>query len=255
MVQVPAAEVLMNDALDELTIVIPAKNEVEMLPRLLESLCGQDYARMARTRVVVADAGSTDGTVEAAMGFEGRLRVEVIEGGLPAVGRNAGARVARSKYVLFLDADVELGDRGLVGRAVGAMKAKDLECCTTNIGCKLGGFFDDALYLGNNIMQWIGSWWKPFATGMFMMFELDAFRRLGGFHEQALFAEDYLLSKQVHCSRFAIVSGLVLTSNRRFRKLGHGRMVWLFFKTMMHTWDEEYFLRDHGYWEEAEGQL
>jgi glycosyltransferase involved in cell wall biosynthesis len=240
---------------DELTIVIPAKNEVLMLPRLLESLCGQDYAAMCGTRVLVADAGSTDGTVEVALSFAHRLRVEVIPGGLPAVGRNAGARAARSRYVLFLDADVELGDAGLVGRAVAAMKDKGLECCTTNIGCKLGGFFDDALYLGNNIMQWVGSWWKPFATGMFMMFELEAFRRLGGFHEQALFAEDYLLSKQVHRSQFAIVRGVVLTSNRRFKKLGHGRMVWMFFKTMMHTWDEEYFLRDQGYWEEAEGQL
>jgi glycosyltransferase involved in cell wall biosynthesis len=236
---------------DELTIVIPAKNEISMLPRLLESLCGQDYAGLGGTRVLVADAGSTDGTVEAALAFGGRLRVEVIAGGLPAVGRNAGAKAARSKYVLFLDADVELGDQGLLGRAVAAMREKDLECCTTNIGCTLGGFFDDALYLGNNLMQWVGQYWKPFATGMFMMFEVAAFRRLGGFHEQALFAEDYLLSKQVRRGRFAIVAGVVLTSNRRFQKVGHGRMVWMFFKTMMHTWDEEYFLRDQGYWEEA----
>jgi hypothetical protein len=28
-------------------------------------------------------------------------------------------------------------------------------------------------------------------------------------------------------------------------------MVWMFFKTMVHTWDEEYFLEDQGYWGEA----
>lgn len=28
----------------ELTIIIPAKNEAKMLPKLLESLCRQDYA-------------------------------------------------------------------------------------------------------------------------------------------------------------------------------------------------------------------
>jgi glycosyltransferase involved in cell wall biosynthesis len=242
----------MNEALDELTIVIPAKNEVLMLPRLLESLCGQDYPAMKQTRVLVADAGSTDGTVEATMGFSDRLRVEVIRGGLPSVGRNAGAREARSRYVLFLDADVEMGDPGLVRRAVNAMKDKNLECCTTNIGCKLGGFFDDVLYTGNNFMQWIGSFLKPFATGMFMMFERDAFWRIGGFNEQALFAEDYLLSKEVARKKFAIVSGMVFTTNRRFRKVGHGRMVWMFFKTMMHSWDEDYFLEDQGYWEEQE---
>ncbi len=53
----------------ELTIVIPAKNEVAMLPKLLESLCRQDYEGMSETRVLVADAGSTDGTVEVALGF------------------------------------------------------------------------------------------------------------------------------------------------------------------------------------------
>ncbi len=84
----------------ELTIVIPAKNEVVMLPRLLESLCRQDYMGLAQTRVLVADAGSTDGTVEAALGFRGRLNVEVVAGGLPSVGRNAGARLATTKYVL-----------------------------------------------------------------------------------------------------------------------------------------------------------
>jgi glycosyltransferase involved in cell wall biosynthesis len=236
--------------MEELTIVIPAKNEVGMLPRLLNSLCEQDYEAMGRTRVLVADAGSTDGTVEAALAFQGRLRIEVIPGGLPAVGRNAGARMARSKYVLFLDADVELGEETLLRRAVTAMRERGLECCTTNIACKLGGFRDDALYMANNVMQRIGSVMKPFATGMFMMFDLEAFRRLGGFNEGALFAEDYLLSKEVRARRFAIIRGKVWTTNRRFRKVGHGRMIWMFARTMMHSWDEGYFLRDQGYWEE-----
>ena len=117
----------MNEQREELTIVIPAKNEAEMLPRLLGSLCGQDYAEMARTRVLVADAGSTDRTVELALEFGDRLRVEVIRGGLPAVGRNAGARLASSMYVLFLDADVEPGDNGLVRRALEIMKQRRLE--------------------------------------------------------------------------------------------------------------------------------
>src|SRR5690348_3953032 len=43
---------------NELTIVIPAKNEVKLIPRLLISLMNQDYARMSSTRVLVADARS-----------------------------------------------------------------------------------------------------------------------------------------------------------------------------------------------------
>lgn len=236
----------------ELTIVIPAKNEVKMLPKLLKSLSQQDYEGMAQTRVLIADAGSTDGTVEVALSFRDRLCIEIIPGGLPSVGRNAGAKRATTRFVLFLDADVELPERTLLRRALWAMRRRELHLATTNIACRHGGFFDDALYAGNNLMQYIGSFLKPFATGMFMLFDREAFWQLGGFNERALFAEDYLLSKGVARHRFRIVRGKVLTTNRRFKKLGHGRMVWMFFKTMMHSWDEGYFLRDQGYWEEAE---
>jgi Glycosyl transferase family 21 len=97
----------------------------------------------------------------------------------------------------------------------------------------------------------VSSYAKPFATGMFMLFEREVFWKLGGFNEGALFAEDYLLSKDVAASKFRIIKGKVLTTNRRFQKLGHGRMVFMFFQTMLHSWDEDYFLRDRGYWGEA----
>src|ERR1700738_3879771 len=126
----------------ELTSVIPAKNEVEMLPRLLESLCRQDYAGMSATLVLVADAGSTDGTVEVALGFCDRLKVEVVPGGLPSVGRNVGARLATTKYVLFLDADVELPEPTLVRRALWRMERRGLHLATTNIAWRAGGFSD-----------------------------------------------------------------------------------------------------------------
>jgi glycosyltransferase involved in cell wall biosynthesis len=236
----------------ELTIVIPAKNEVKMLPKLLKSLCRQDYEGMAQTRVIVADAGSTDGTVEVALSFRDKLNVEVIPGGLPSVGRNAGARLATTRFVLFLDADVELPEPTLLRRALWKMTRRDLHLATTNIACRHGGFFDDALYAGNNLVQRMSSFVSPFATGMFMLFDREAFWRLGGFNERALFAEDYLLSKGVERLRFRVVRGKVLTTNRRFKKLGHARMVWMFFKTMLHSWDEGYFLQDQGYWEELE---
>src|SRR6201996_1174162 len=235
----------------ELTIVIPAKNEVAMLPRLLESLTRQDYVGMSETRVLVADAGSTDGTVEVALSFRDRLKVEVVKGGLPSVGRNAGAKLATTKYVLFLDADVELPEPTLLRRALWRMRRRNLHLATTNIACREGKFSDDVLYAGNNFMQRIGSMTKPFATGMFMLFDREVFWKLGGFNEKALFAEDYLLSKDVARLRFRIVRGRVLTTNRRFQKLGHWTMIGMFFKTMMHTWDEEYFLEDQGYWGEA----
>ena len=235
----------------ELTIVIPARNEEVMLPRLLLSLAKQDYPYLTDTRILLADADSTDCTVAVALAFRDRLRLEVIPGGLPAVGRNAGARLAQTKYVLFLDADVELAEPTLLRRAVAAISRRQLHLVTTSIACRHGNLADDLLYAGNNLMQHIGSCLKPFATGMFMLFDREAFQALGGFNERALFAEDYLLSKGVRRDRFRIVRGKVLTTNRRFKKLGRSRMVFMFFQTMLHSWDDGYFLRDRNYWHEA----
>src|SRR5579871_5150359 len=234
----------------ELTIVIPAKNEAKLIPRLLTSLTNQDYSKMPSTRVLVADANSTDGTPEIVMSFRDRLNVSVIRGGMPSVGRNQGAALADSKYVLFLDADIELADQSLVRRCVEKANAKQLHCVTTNIVCKDGTWVDKLFYGVNDCFQYMSYLHRPFATGMFMFFERKKFWELGGFHEQILFAEDYKLSQQVERSRFAVVRGGVFTTNRRFKRMGHLRVGWLFLKTAMNYWNEKYFLRDHKYWAE-----
>jgi len=232
----------------ELTIVIPAKNESKHLPILLTSLSRQDYPLLPHTKVFVADAGSTDDTVQAALAMRDRLNLTVVPGGLPSVGRNAGARLADTPYVLFVDADVVLHDRTLLRRALEKMRLRQLHCLTTNIWCPDGNWRDHLLYAGNNLFQYAGAWIKPFATGMFMLFDKARFDELGGFNENALFAEDYLLSKRVSPRRFGIVSGKLHTTNRRFRKMGHARMATMFLSTALNSWNESYFLRDHGYW-------
>lgn len=206
---------------------------------------------MPDTRVYVADAGSTNSTPAIAQLCAARLGLDldVIPGGLPAAGRNAGARRATTPYVLFLDADVELEDSTLLRRAMETMQQRNLHCLTTNIGCTEGGIADDVLFWLNNLVQQASRWAMPFATGMFMLFDRAEFNQLGGFHEQALYAEDYLLSKQVACRRFAVVPGRVSTSNRRFQKMGHARIAWMFLKTAMNSGNNEYFFQDQGYWE------
>ena len=203
---------------------------------------------MPATKVYLADAASTDNTVGMALSFTSFLQVEVIPGGLPSVGRNNGARRATTPYVLFLDADVELADETLLRRAVGLMKSKSLHCVTTNIACPEGARTDRLCYAGNNVMQHLSKLYRPFSTGMFMLFDVRRFHELGGFHEQALFAEDYLLSQKVERGRFGIVPGKIVTTNRRFQKMGHLQLIRLFLSTALHTWNESYFLRDHNYW-------
>jgi glycosyltransferase involved in cell wall biosynthesis len=209
----------------------------------------QDYSKMSSTKVLVADANSTDGTPEVALAFRSRLDVRVIRGGTPSVGRNLGAAHADSTYVLFLDADIELAHPSLIRRAVELAQLENLHCVTTNVLCRNGNWIDKLLYLGNNAFQYLSRFHRPFATGMFLLFDLKTFRELRGFNQQVLFAEDYLLTQQVRRRRFAIVRGGVYTTNRRFQKMGHVRVGWLFLKTAMNYWNPNYFLRDHKYWQ------
>jgi glycosyltransferase involved in cell wall biosynthesis len=204
---------------------------------------------MSSTRVLVADANSTDGTPEIVLSFRDRLKVSVIRGGMPSVGRNLGAAQADSDYVLFLDADIELAHPTLVRRAVESAQRRQLHCVTTNILCRDGNWADKFLYGCSDVLQHLSRLHHPYATGMFMLFDLKKFRELGGFHEQVLFAEDYLLSQQVERKRFAVVPGGVYTTNRRFQRMGHRRVGWLFLKTAMNFGNEDYFLRDHKYWQ------
>jgi glycosyltransferase involved in cell wall biosynthesis len=205
---------------------------------------------MSSTKVLVADANSSDSTPDIVLGFRDRLRVNVIAGGMPAVGRNRGAALADSTYVLFLDADIEMAHPSVIRRAVELAQQKQLHCVTTNIVCRDGSWFDKAMYVGNDFFQYLSRLHKPFATGMFMLLDREKFQELGGFHEQAQFGEDYLLSQRVARSRFGIVRGGVYTTNRRFQKMGHLRVVRLFLRTAFNFWNEKFFLRDHKYWAE-----
>lgn len=206
---------------------------------------------MQGTRVLIADAASTDRTVEVARNFEPWLPVEIIPGGLPSTGRNAGAKLANSRFVLFIDADIELADPTLVRRAVELMKTKSLHCLTTDILCPDGSFADRMLYKCNNLAQRLSRFYKPFATGMFMLVDRQRFQELGGFDEQALYAEDYQLTRQFARRRFRSIRGGIHSTNRRFEKMGHGKILRLFLTTAIRSRRPEYF-RDQShrsYWQ------
>jgi len=236
---------------DELTIVIPAKNEEKLLPRLLTSLLKQDYALISDTRIFLADADSTDRTVQVAREFSTSLNITVIRGGLPSVGRNSGAWCADSRYLLFVDADIELADRTLLRRAIEAIKSKSLHCVTTDIFCRNGSWADNTLFFFNNLAQRLSRFHRPFATGMFMLVDKNRFDELGGFDEKALYAEDYQLTRQISPSRFRVIRGGIYSTNRRFRKMGHGTIMRFFLRTALNSRKPDYYRSKfhQAYWE------
>jgi glycosyltransferase involved in cell wall biosynthesis len=80
--------------------IVPTWNEIDHLPELVERL--KSSPRVGE--VIVADNASADGTPVAALA----AGCTVIEGGRPAVGRNAGAGIAHEELLLFVDADAAI---------------------------------------------------------------------------------------------------------------------------------------------------
>ena len=95
----------------DVSIIIPARNEEEYLPRTLTSIDALDTDVLHE--VIVSDGGSEDDTLEIARAFDVRV-VDEREYDLPvggsgiAHGRNAGARAATGDWLAFVDADTVL---------------------------------------------------------------------------------------------------------------------------------------------------
>lgn len=86
----------------QLSVVIPARTCKVDLRECLDSLARSEFRDF---EVIVVDDASPDDTTADIPAAEARVLVLPAQSG-PAGARNAGARVARGRYLLFLDADV-----------------------------------------------------------------------------------------------------------------------------------------------------
>lgn len=209
---------------DLLTIIIPCKNEEKYIGHLLESLSEQ--VDIGGVRIIIADANSTDNTLKVVKLYDDVLNIEVIQGGTISVGRNNGAKLVTTPYILFLDADVRLFNRFTVYDAVLMMGVSGLDLLTANIknyGEHLrASFFFWCFNLINKIMTKK----TPFAIGAFFLTRRDRFEELGGFPNKYDTSEDYILSKQYDAKKFVIVNHYFGQDERRFTKLGYLGMLW-----------------------------
>jgi glycosyltransferase involved in cell wall biosynthesis len=93
-----------------LTIVIPTYNEEKYISNTIESIAKQNH--IYGTRVIIADNNSTDNTrniiSQVKKQYSNLINIEVIEGGNVSRGRNNGAKIANTEYILFMDGDVIL---------------------------------------------------------------------------------------------------------------------------------------------------
>lgn len=195
------------------SIIIPTLNEVQYLPRLLASIQNQDYTDY---EIIVADAGSTDGTQELAR----TQGCRVVAGGSPAKGRNEGAKAARGSHLLFLDADVVL-PKAFLSSLLQKVQVRNLGVA----GCAL--IIDEqGIWFRVGEKLWNGYFWAtqrfyPHATNCFLATK-EVHEKIGGFNERILLGEEFdYIRRGSALGKFAFfMSPQFIASARRVKKEG-----------------------------------
>ncbi len=209
-----------------LSVIIPALNECANIARLVPMLRALDPG----AEIIVADGGSSDGTMEAARLAGARTLVS-----RPGRGRQlgSGADAAGGEILLFLHADCSPGPGAL--QAVRDGLADNPSAVGGNFRLLFdgGGGFDRWLI---RFYSWIRSRGLYYGdSGIFV--RRNVYRRIGGIRPMALM-EDYDFVRRLEAAgpTLCIAEPPLVTSSRKFEGRGAAAIVagWLWIHALYH---------------------
>ena len=226
-----------------LTIVIPCKNEKDNIYECIGFIAKQ--VGFAGTRVIIADTSdegdSLDFLYYVKRDFKYSLDIEIIEGGFPAKARLEGSKLVTTPYILFLDADIMLQNKFVLGECL----AYNTDLVTVPFQTETGFNWIFRLFdIQQRISNWLGT---PFAIGGFQLWKTETYWKTGGYDETHLFAEDYWVSQKAENMVIHKTKG-VWTSARRFKNKGFFYMFLLSIKCYINRNNTEFFKHHHQYW-------
>lgn len=231
------------------TVVIPSYNEERYIYNTLWYLSRQNLK--TKIRVIICDADSTDKTLEhiskADKDFE-NLEIEIRTGGNVSYGRNKGAELVTTPFVLFLDADSVLLDPDTISETLSNAYDYDIIGCkqkstVSSWGAELTWNFFEII---RKVMP------ETFCTGCYFFISKEKFDELGGFDETLNNSEDFWLSRKISKSRFKLLDKYVGQDDRRFKKMGYLKFLKIVLLNYWHKNNINWFKKDVGYWEEYE---
>ncbi len=192
-----------------ISVIIPALNEEKYLGKLLKSIKEQGRDDV---EVIVADAGSEDKTREIAQQYG----CKIVNGGLPAVGRNSGAKVAKGDILIFADADIlfpeDFFEKGL-------LEFRERKLGVASVLLELEGSYQLRMEIFYNIPAVLLEKILPHGA-MVIIVKREIFNKIGGFDESVRIAEDmYFVRQAAKHGKFGLLRSVrILTSPRRYLK-------------------------------------
>ena len=235
---------MVMDLQTQLTIVIPCKNEGAIISKTLDLL---NYQTGIQNVLVIISDISDDGTKEKLQNrTRDKFNLQIIDGGYPSVGRNNGAKLTTTPYVLFLDADIFILDVYLLSKVTKQIMEEDGHLLTTKFQSTTGKYnlaFNN-FYKQQKLMKPF----EPFALGGFMLMNTKEFWKQGGFDEEVLIAEDYQLSRKIKSKKFILCNSVIFTTPRRFENKGMFYMIKLMITLFFNRNNKPYFKDTKNYW-------
>ena len=202
----------------ELSCVIISWNEENYLPRLLNSLKKQTYQNF---ELILADFNSTDRTREIAKNYG----CKIVLGGKHSVARNNGAKSAQGKYLVFLDADGELKEENFIEKNLEKFKKSGKGVASTYMKTIEGKLLDKVIFGAYNLWMFLVKNFSPHGTGACIFVKNEVFKKINGFDEKVIFAEDMDFLKRASIHGYTILPIAINTSNRRLEYEGRLKIV------------------------------
>lgn len=209
---------------DFLSIIIPTYNESLDLPDLLESIKRQVKVKY---EIIVSDNHSTDETRKIAESY-GAI---VVDGGLPAIGRNKGALIAKGNILLFLDADVVLPTKDYLQKCLIEFKNRKLGIATCVIKPISEKKIDQVFHKAANFLIKVSCHIVPHIPGCCIFIKKEIHQSISGFDETLKLSEDHDYAKRAtKITKFGVLKTYpVFVSVRRFDKEGRAKLVLKYF--------------------------
>jgi glycosyltransferase involved in cell wall biosynthesis len=231
---------------DILSIIIPCKNEESYIIKTLESIERQKYSE--GLRVIIADANSTDSTRSLIGDFAktSKLSIEIIDGGPVAVGRNAGANLVTTNWLLFIDADTQLLNPETLFNCVYRTVFGNYDVVT----CTVKPAEPNAkVWIAHKLFRVTQSILpESFCPGVFFLIRKSTYLKFGKFDESVQHSEDYLLSRNIAKAKFLILADGVTQDDRRFKKMGYFGMFKFIFNNYRNRKNLDHFRQNINYW-------
>lgn len=125
----------------KISIVIPAYNRANVIGRAIKSVLLQTYDNF---EIIVVDDGSTDNTKDIVESFaDDRISYVCQKNSGAPVARNTGLKIAKGKYIAFLDSDDEWLPTFLEAALQKFNSDSDISC----VYCLTGKIFDNQICL------------------------------------------------------------------------------------------------------------